>query len=41
MSKPDLTLNNLQWLVYYKTKVNKTNQFLFPGLCIYIFYHIL
>ena len=26
MYKPDWALNNLQWLIYHKTKQNKTNQ---------------
>ena len=26
MYKLDLALNNLQWLIYHKTKLNQTNQ---------------
>ena len=27
MYKQDLALNNLQWLIYHKTRPNRTNQF--------------
>ena len=40
MNRPDLALNNLQWLIYYKTKLNQNSQVFSDPQSMYMFeYH--
>ena len=39
MNKPDLALNNQQWLIYYQSKPNQTKLFLWKILKISFKYH--